>query len=260
MRFSWYVKLVLSVLLLALAGLRFWLYSTLKGRMDGPFFVLFLGAFLLWLVPWDELSSFKAGGVEISLQQPQVQAAVGSLGLDRVEDERLRSELLRMAPDLQLVRGSKVLWIDDKPHQLLGARRLLRALGVNVVSAVSSVAAEQILGSDNDFDVVISDVQRLGETYKEVGGPQIHEGVNFIIKLRRNPDPNIRNMPVIFYAAYDWERLVEFTRRAREIQPEPEISNSALDFVPKVIRQLAEQRAKLIAYGGEKEATDTGPE
>jgi CheY-like chemotaxis protein len=210
-------------------------------------------------IPWDQLTSFKAAGVEITLQQPAIKAAMAGLGLDRVKDEQLRSELLRMGSELQLVHGSKVLWIDDKPHNLLGGRRLLRALGVTVVSVISSKAAEQVLASDNDFDLLITDVQRLGDTYKEVGGIDLHEGVNFIVKLRRNSDANIKNMPVIFYAAYDWERLVEFTRPAREVQPEPGISNSVLDFVPKVIRRLAEQRARQIVYSGEKEATGTGP-
>jgi hypothetical protein len=48
MRFSW-LKLGFSVLLLALAGLRFWRYIGLKDRMDSTFFVLVLGAFVLWL-------------------------------------------------------------------------------------------------------------------------------------------------------------------------------------------------------------------
>ena len=139
MKFSRYTKSIVSVLLLALAGFRFWRYGTLKDRMDGPFFSLVMAAFLLWLIPWEQLKSFKAGGVEISLQQPEVKAAMSGLGLDRIDDEQLRSRLLQMGSDLQSVRGSRVLWIDDKPYPLLGGRRLLRALGAMISIPISKI-------------------------------------------------------------------------------------------------------------------------
>ena len=254
-----YIKLCFSGLLFLLAIARLWPYGVLKDRMDGLFLALVLFAFLLWLVPWHQLKSFKAGGVEVSLQQPQVQAAISGLRLDRIEDKQLRLKLQQLATDLQSVRGSRVLWIDDKPQGLLAARRLLRSLGVVITSATSSIGAEEILKADNDFDLLITDVQRLGESYREVGGIPIHEGVNFVVKLRRHEDNNVRHLPVIFYAAYPWDKLVSFTRPAREFLPEAEISNSAIDFVPKVIRQLAQERSKPIPYSGFKKATGTGP-
>ena len=87
------------------------------------------------------------------------------------------------------------------------------------------------------------------------GGIDIHEGVNFIVVLRKHKDPNIRVIPVIFYAAYDWERLVQFTRPARELTPEAEISNSMDDFLPKTIRRLADERSKPIEFSKVKKPT-----
>jgi CheY-like chemotaxis protein len=249
------VRLALSIVLLAAAIVRWTYFDTVSDRMDTIFLGLVLLAFLVPLIPWEHLTSFKAAGVEISLEEPKVQAAIGGLGLDRIENKQLKNQLSKLGDELLSARGSRVLWIDDKPHDLIGARRLLRALGVQVTSATSSTSAEQILEIDNDFDLIITDVQRLGDSHSVVGGEPIHEGVNFVVKLRQHSDPIIKSLPVIFYAAYDWSRLVNFTRPARELLPEPEISNTAIDFVPKVIKRLAQVRAMPIIYGGEKKPT-----
>lgn len=161
---------------------------------------------------------------------------------------------------LPVVAGAKVLWIDDRPEKIIGERRLLRALGVTVVPVISSIHAREILSADNDFDLIISDVQREGETYKITGGVDIHEGVNFVVWLRTLfSDPCVKEIPVLFYAAYDWPRLVEFTRPARETTPEPGISNSVADFVPKVLLALAESRESTISLPSEKTPTEIRP-
>ena len=249
------VKLILSIVLLVIATARWVDFNKASDRMDTVFIGLVLFAFLIHLIPWERLTSFKAVGVEISLEEPRIQAAISGLRLDQIEDKRLKSQLSKLSDGLQSVRGSKVLWIDDKPHNLIGARRLLRALDIQVISATSSTEAEHILETDNDFDLIITDVQRPGDSYLVVGGEPIHEGVNFVVKMRQRDDPVIKTLPVIFYVAYDWHRLVVFTRPARELLPEPEISNTASDFVPKVIKRLAQVRAMPIIYGGDKEPT-----
>jgi CheY-like chemotaxis protein len=256
MRFSQYAKVALSAVLVLLAIVRFGYHDALSGRMDVIFFSLILAAFLVWLIPWERLQSVTVGSVGISLEQPQVQAAISGLDLDRIEDEELRRRLLHREKELQSVRGGRILWIDDKPHNVLGERRLLKALGMDVTPAMSSEAAEKILEEDNDFDLIITDVYRRGVNYKLIdGGEPVHEGTNFIVKLRRHDDKHISHLPVIFYAAYDWERLIKFTRPARELLPEPEISNSAVDLIPKVISTLSEERAKPITYTARKQPT-----
>jgi CheY-like chemotaxis protein len=148
-----------------------------------------------------------------------------------------------------------VLWIDDRPHNLLAERRLFRALGVHVVPAVSSERAAAILEEDNDFDLILTDVQRKDDVYRATGGPPIHGGVNFIRVLRTHEDPAVRSLPVIFYAAYEWERLVDFTRPARELQPEAGMANRLIDLLPEVVRVLAEARSRPLAVAQKKEAT-----
>lgn len=220
------------------------IYPELMTSMDSVFLGLIAAALILFLFPLKDLRSLKAAGIEVTIDSPQVKAAVGSLKLDQLESQKLRRKLQTLAPMLGVISGARVLWIDDKPEKIIGERRLLRALGVVVVNALSSTMALNILRADNDFDLIISDVQREGDFYKKTGGVDIHDGVNFVTWLRTEyKDLTIKTVPVIFYAAYDWKRLVEFTRPARELHPEARISNSIAEFVPVVIHQLIDARA-----------------
>lgn len=256
MKLTQRIKIGIAVLLVILAILRVVFHETLFPKMDITFFSLLAFAFFVLVLPWEQLKSLKAGGVEISLEKPTVQAAISGLGLDRVNDDKLKHQLSKLEEELKIASGSRVIWIDDKPHNVLGARQMLRALNIDVAMTTSSEMAIETLNIDNDFDLIISDVQRKGDYYKLVeDGIEIHDGVNFIVVLRTHPDPNIRVLPVIFYAAYDWERLVKFTRPARELVPEAQISNSMEDFIPKVIKSLAEERSKPIAFSKAKKST-----
>ena|SRR2546421_1595684 len=141
--------------------------KSLHHRVDTTVLVLLAAAALTLLVPWEKLASLKAVGVEITLNLPQVQEAVASLdrivqksGKDPVDNERVYHELERLGQELQLIPGSRILWIDDNPLALVGLRRLFRALGVDIVVAQSSSRADEILAFDNDFDLVISDLMR----------------------------------------------------------------------------------------------------
>lgn len=213
-------------------------------RLDNVSLILLAVSGILFLVPLEKIKALKAGSIELSLDSAQVQGAVESLNLSLVEDEKLRNRLSSLCHLLSAVRGSRVLWIDDRPEKVRGERRLLRALGIVVVAASSSQEANDILNKDSDFDLILTDVQRTGNTHKLVGGIDIHEGVNFIKWLRaENPDSTIRELPVIFYAAYDWPSLVNFTKPVRETFPVPEISNSVVELIPKVLLRLTESRS-----------------
>ena len=238
-----WLQYAVASFLLALAFLRA-IYPEDVICMDSVFLGLVAAALVLVLIPLSNLRSLKAAGIELMIDSPQVKGAVGSLNLNQLENKKLRRKLETLAPMLGVVRGARVLWIDDRPEKITGERRLLRALGVTVVNAISSDNALGILKTDNDFDLIVTDVQREGEYYKNTGGVKIHDGVNFIRWLRTEyKDPSVKDVRVIFYAAYDWQRLVEFTRPARELTPEASISNSISDFVPKAITQLVDARA-----------------
>jgi CheY-like chemotaxis protein len=248
-------KIALSLMLIVLVVLRWIDYETASTRLDTISLALIIAAILIYVIPWENIKTFKAAGFELTLEQSQVKSAIDGLGLDHVKNKVLLEQLSHLDAELQSIRGGKVLWIDDKPHPLIGVRRLLRALSIQIVSATSSTMASDILESDNDFDLIITDVQRKGESSALNGDYSILDGVDFILKLRKHQNSTIRALPVVFYAAYDWERLVRLTRPAREIQPEPDISNSVNDFIPKVVKRLAIARAQPISYSEEKEPT-----
>jgi CheY-like chemotaxis protein len=227
-----------------------------QNHMDAIFFIVIGAAAMLILIPLSSLKQLKAGSFELTVNQPEIIAAIESLDLTYIQNEKLRVCLQRTQNLLSSVRGSRILWIDDHPEKIVALRRLFRALGITVVSAVSSQAAKSILEVDTDYDLLVSDVQREGDTHKTTGGIDIHDGTNFIVWLRtEHPDPVVREISVVFYAAYDWERLVEFTRPARETQPEPSISNTVPDFIDKVIHQLVKTRSTPVTVSGDKEPT-----
>jgi CheY-like chemotaxis protein len=249
------LRISLSAVLITLAATRLLFPQWSEARIDVTLIALLAAALLIHLIPLERLKSFKAVGVEFGLDTPQVAAAINALSQNRIGNIELRERLERMADDLEIIRGSRVLWLDDKPNVVLNARRLLRALGVEVVTATSSEKAEELLTADQDFDLLVSDVQRQGNSYRLNQGVEIHEGVNFVVKLRRSGDPVLQNIPIIFFAAYDWERLVHFTRPAREFVPEAQLSNAVNDFLVKVVKQLASIRRRPIVYPDQKEPT-----
>jgi CheY-like chemotaxis protein len=248
----------------------------LRDRMDDTFLVLLAAAAVIALVPWERLTSLTAGQFEFVLERPQVAGALRGLETSRVEDKEVRRLLTELAPQIETIAGSRVLWIDDVPYSVLGERRLLRALGVDVIPARSSEEALGELAKDNDFDLVITDVQRHGSSYKrvETGGPvidtreedgyltikkadgttlyDIHEGVNFVVaELRKYPDESVRALPVVFYASYPMDDLVEFT----EIVPDAPASNSVDGLLSHVIPALTDARENPIKVPRAKKPT-----
>lgn len=249
------MRIVPSVILIVLALIRIYSSDIISDRMDQTFLLMITLAVLIPLVPWERLTTFKAAGIELVLERTQVKGALDSMDLDRIESEKIRRQLGALKGELQHFQGSRILWIDDRPETIIAERRLFRALGAEVVPVISSEETEEIIFRDSDFDLIISDVQRRGESYKFNNGEPKHEGVNFIVKLRSQSESAIHTLPVIFYAAYDWKLLVEFTKPARETDPEPELSNSFDMLLTKAIKKVAELRECPIKVGDKKRAT-----
>lgn len=244
------LRAVLAAAAVALAVVHaVWNEST-KDRFDHTFLVLLGAAALILLVQWEKLTQLKAGGLELSLGRREVvRGAVQSLsGLDLGENEELRRVLSRFDDLLPLVRGSRVLWIDDHPGVLTGERRLLRSLGVDVVAVRSSAEADAELARDNDFDLVVTDVQREGS------GGRINDGVDYILALRQRADL-VSRLPVVFYAAYDEGTLAAVTAPARRIPPGAAATNSVHALVDKVVPALAAARRAPVPVPAKKPPT-----
>jgi CheY-like chemotaxis protein len=251
--------------------------------MDATFLTLLAAAVVLVFVPLERLTSLKAGQFEITLERTQIEGAVRSLPLTTDEDKRLRAALERVEPNLGEVQGGRVLWVDDHPHTILGERRLLRALGINVIPASSSDEALEVLERDNDFDLMISDIQRRGANYKlvERGGEvireivrrkdeptrsfvvvmkqdgtrivEIHDGVNFVAGvLRKSNERTLRELPVIFYSAY---RSLEILAKNASLVPDARVCNAPSALILESVRAISDARAHPIKAPSRKRGT-----
>jgi CheY-like chemotaxis protein len=167
----------------------------------------------------------------------------------------LWEKLSRLETEIENAKGSRVLWIDDHPHEVLSERRVFRALGIDVVTASNSTRADSILKEDNDFDLMISDVQR-----KEVKNEyDRYDGIYFIKELREKykGSPGIEALPVIFYSAYTPAQLEIIKRQVGEsFLEEMKFSGSFDTLLPEVITTLARIRSSPVTVRPKKKATE----
>jgi CheY-like chemotaxis protein len=249
--YFWF-RIVVSAAAILLAILRLVLNDA--DRMDAAFLALVGVAVFAFVVPWDRIAHLKVGPVEFSIQETQVKAVVRGLLLEETTQEQLRDKIESLSGEIERAHGSRVLWVDDKPHEVVGARRLFRVLGVEVISATSNEEALAVLRRDNDFDLIITDVQRPGKGRDGISA--IHGGVEFAaFDLPEMRDSTIDRIPLIFYAAYRMESLVKFTAPAMNRQPEPELTNRVDDLLEKAIPTLATMRSTPLKIPAEKVPT-----
>ena len=217
-------------------------------NVDATILTLIITAALALILPWERLRHFKAGDVEIQLDQPSIQGAL--TGMLDAQPQQIKELLNRLASKLEQARGGRVLWIEDKPHNVVGERRFLRALGIDVVTAMPDITDPgpilKTIEEDNDFDLIISDVQWLGESNNATYG-----GMQLIKKLRdQHDDPVIRALPVIFYTAYTPAQLEDITRSAgMERALRVEYCHSIESLVRQTIVAIAETRSNPIKVG-----------
>jgi CheY-like chemotaxis protein len=250
-KYFWF-RIVVSATAIVLAVLRLALNEA--GRMDVAFLALFGIAVLALVLPWDQIASFKAGPFEFSIQQPQVKAVVQGLQLEETTRKELRDTVEDLSNEIEQARGSRVLWVDDEPHEVVGARRLFRVLGIEVTSATSNEEAKEVLRRDNDFDLIITDVQRPG-TGRDPVSP-IHGGVEFVaFDLPEMRDRTIDRIPIIFYAAYRMDSLAKYVAPVMNRDPEPELTNRVDDLLKMAIPALARMRSTPLKVPAEKKPT-----
>jgi CheY-like chemotaxis protein len=102
--------------------------------------------------------------------------------------EEMPSVITRAHVVRPLVRGSRILWVDDRPSSNMYERRFLLSLGVQIDQATSSEEAIYLLKS-SPYNLVISDMERYGDS---------SAGLKMLEQIKRLR----RNHPVIFYVAF----------------------------------------------------------
>jgi CheY-like chemotaxis protein len=254
-RNNW-LKIVISATAILLALVRLAFFDTVSERMDSTFLLLLAIAVSVFIIPWQKVTTFKGWGVELILDKPQVKGALEGAGLTNLNRTPLWEKLSRLESEIENAQGSRVLWIDDHPHEILSERRILRALGIVVVTVPNSIRAENILEEDNDFDLIISDVQRKGELGNKATR---YDGIYFIKELREKykDSPGIKALPVIFYSAYRPDQIETIKRQVGDaFLEEIKFSGSFDTLLPDVITMLAKIRSNPVAVMPMKKPTD----
>lgn len=123
------------------------------------------------------------GGVKAQFDAAIIQAALNT-GTVIATGERTRLDR-RVARDAELLRNSRLLWIDDEPSSTRTERSALTALGVVIDTATSDHDARQRLAAER-YDVVISDIMRDGRN---------DAGLAFLSTVREHDEA----VPIIFY-------------------------------------------------------------
>jgi CheY-like chemotaxis protein len=143
-----------------------------------------------------KLSGLKMWGVEFSFVQNAITTAIElaekseefpKVKISKEERQRL---INRVRKNVNLFRGSRILWIDDFPESPASERRLLQSLLVDVNMVTSSAAAEKLLrAKEKKYDLILSDMKRDGDN---------QAGLKFLQNYAKQKN----RVPVIFYIGY----------------------------------------------------------
>lgn len=240
-------------MVVVLARILFW--DRLHERIDQTTITLLLISLIIILIPIENIKSLKAGGVELELNYPQIEGVITSLNLNLSDNEKIKKYLQSISnSDAKLISGSKVLWIDDKPHNILAERRLFRALGVSVVAVSSLQQIKHVMKEDNDFDLIISDIQWRD---KENPNKISYGGIEAIRFLREGlNDEAINATHVIFYTAYQEVQIEKIDKQTGFLQIENQsVHQTVLSLLQASVNTLVETRKNPIKVMSRKKAT-----
>ena len=111
--------------------------------------------------------------------EEEVPAVVGAL-----QAARSGSSGLRRAEQVgSVLRGARVLWVDDHPENNAWEREMFRVLGVVILAVESTRSALDSLKGES-FDLLISDIRRDNE-----------DGLDGVNEIRRA----MPTLPIVFY-------------------------------------------------------------
>lgn len=248
------IKYGLGVFALTFAILRLINIEGLSLQIDNTFLLLFMIATILFILPIEKIKTFKAAGVELELLQSKVQGALEGLSLKYIDNKQILETINNLNDNIVTAKNSRILWIDDKPHEVLGERRLLRALGLEIITANDQKTVNRILELDNDYDLIISDIQwRDPENPDEV----TYGGIDKIKDLRNKyKGKAIGSLQVIFYTAYrkDQIEIIQSQTNFKSIE-NIQICFTIEELIYRVINTLAKIRTNPIKVKSKKKAT-----
>jgi CheY-like chemotaxis protein len=136
------------------------------------------------------LTSLKAGGVELSFVKESIDAALKLAEKSpqwkvKVSSEDKKKALRRAQKHLKVFRDARFLWVDDHPENNINERIMFGQLKVVTQTAKNTEDALEMLKSGS-YDLVISDMKR---------GRRVTAGLTFLEQFRTVDEIT----PVIFY-------------------------------------------------------------
>ena len=136
------------------------------------------------------LSSLKAGGVELSFVKESIDAALKLAEKSPQWEVKVSSEdkervLTRAKKHLKVFRDARLLWVDDHPENNINELVMFGQLKVVTQTAKNTENALEMLKSGS-YNLVISDMKR---------GDEAAAGLEFLKEFRKVD----RTTPVIFY-------------------------------------------------------------
>ena len=119
------------------------------------------------------VQSLKFGNLEITFLKNSVKKIASKRANLELSDEDATSPFLRARGIAPILKGARLLWIDDNPENNENEARVLRKLGIEVDTAMTSAEARKMLSRFN-YDAILSDIKREGKEY---------EGMTFLKSL-----------------------------------------------------------------------------
>ena len=248
-------RILIAFILLAIVLIRIYFWEDLEDKFDKTTLSLLLVSLILLLIPIENIKSLKAGGIELELNHPQIKGAINSLDLNVADNKKIEQYVNSISESgKKSIAGSKVLWIDDKPASIIGERRLFRALGLNITAAGSLEEIKRITREDNDFDLIISDIQWRD---KENPNKVTYGGIEAVQFLRKElNDKVINSTNVIFYTAYTVSQTTTIENQTGFKQIENHsLCHTILSLLEASVIRIAECRQNPIIINSRKKAT-----
>jgi len=169
--------------------------AVLLGTLPTLVWALFAGWALCLFFPQviallGRLKAFKGLGVEIEfgLEERLEEAAEKQQVI--VTPAQVEALMKRVSREGALVKGMRVLWVDDNPNNNTNEVLFLQGLGVNTTKSTTTADAITKMARGRRFDLVISDMVRAGDA--QAG-----------LALRDNMRAAATQIPLVIYCGTD---------------------------------------------------------
>jgi CheY-like chemotaxis protein len=155
------------------------------------------------------------GGIELALFDRVTDAAEKqNVTISNQDKSRIVRRLERSS---ELLRGARILWVDDHPENNTDEAAILTAFGVRLQFASTTQEALNLLQGGR-FDVVISDLERQGQPDEGIRFVEQTKGIPWTILYVGDYKPELGTPPYAFAITNRPHQLLHYVLDALERQ------------------------------------------